>query len=319
MRIVPRWDPATVLTMLADGVTSTCMVPTMFRQLLHLPHDVRAAFDAPELVTVLHGGEACPRPVKEAMLEWWGPCLTEYYGFSEGGMTLATSGEWLHRPGTVGRAARHQRILIVDEDGEEVGPGADGTIYVSTADGVSFSYLNDEAKTAAAHRGNAFTVGDVGHVDDDGYLFITGRKSDVIVSSGVNIYPVEIESALSDIEGMADLAIVGAPDELRGEQVAAVLVTSDDGDAGAVAARIAGAAAERLAGYKRPRLFFHAAHLPRDPTGKLLRSALRDTVWCGDSTDPDRALTLLDSVDPDSSFTPGAEEASASERKGKNK
>jgi long-chain acyl-CoA synthetase len=319
LRIVPRWDPATVLTMLADGVTSTCMVPTMFRQLLNLPRDVRAAFDAPEMVTVLHGGEACPRPVKEAMLEWWGPRLTEYYGFSEGGMTLATSEEWLQRPGTVGRAARHQRILIVGEDGEEVGPGADGTIYVSTADGVSFSYLNDEAKTAAAHRGDAFTVGDVGHLDNDGYLFITGRKSDVIVSSGVNIYPVEIESALSDIEGMADLAIVGAPDELRGEQVAAVLVPSDDEDAGAVAARIAGAAASRLAGYKRPRLFFHAAHLPRDPTGKLLRSALRDSVWCGDATELDSALTLLDLVDPDPSFTSVAKEASAAERKGKTK
>ena len=319
LRIVPRWDPATVLAMLADGVTSTSMVPTMFRQLLHLPADVRAAFDAPELVTVLHGGEACPRPVKEAMLEWWGPRLTEYYGFSEGGMTLATSEEWLHRPGTVGRAARQQRILILGDDGEEVGPGTDGTIYVSTADGVSFSYLNDEAKTAAAHRGNAFTVGDVGHVDKDGYLFITGRTSDVIVSSGVNIYPVEIESVLSDIDGMADLAIVGAPDELRGEQVAAVFVASDHGDAGAVAARIADAAAERLAGYKRPRLFFHAPHLPRDPTGKLLRAALRDTVSRGDSAERDGALTLLGRVDPDPLFTSSAKEAIATERKGQNK
>jgi acyl-CoA synthetase (AMP-forming)/AMP-acid ligase II len=127
-------------------------------------------------------------------------------------MTLATSEEWLHRPGTVGRAARQQQILIIGEDGEEVDPGTDGTIYVSTADGVSFSYLNDEAKTAAAHRGNAFTVGDVGRVDNDGYLFITGRKSDVIVSSGVNIYPVEIESALSDIQGMPTPPRRGLPD-----------------------------------------------------------------------------------------------------------
>jgi long-chain acyl-CoA synthetase len=219
----------------------------------------------------------------------------------------------------VGRAARQQQILIIGEDGEEVDPGTDGTIYVSTADGVSFSYLNDEAKTAAAHRGNAFTVGDVGRVDNDGYLFITGRKSDVIVSSGVNIYPVEIESALSDIQGMADLAIVRVPDELRGEQVAAVLVTSDDEDAGAVAARVADAAAERLAGYKRPRLFFHAAHLPRDPTGKLLRTALRDSVWRGDFADLDGAPTLPESGDPDPSFTSNAKEAITSERKGQNK
>lgn len=322
LRIVARWDPETVLTMLGDGVTSTSMVPTMFRQLLHLPPDVRAAFDAPDLVTVLHGGEACPRHVKEAMLEWWGPRLTEYYGFSEGGMTVATSEEWLERPGTVGRAARQQRILIVGDDGEEVGPGIDGTIYVTTADGVSFSYLNDTAKTAAAHRGKAFTVGDVGHLDDDGYLFITGRKSDVIVSSGVNIYPAEIESALSDIEGMTDLAIVGAPDELRGEQVAVVIVTGEvengDADAGArvVAARIVDAATQRLAGYKRPRLFFLAADLPRDPTGKLLRGVLRDVVWRCDSVSFDGTLTRLDPVGPDIPFTPTAKEAIASERKG---
>jgi long-chain acyl-CoA synthetase len=170
---------------------------------------------------------------------------------------------------------------------------------VATADGVTFSYLNDEAKTAAAHRGSAFTVGDVGHVDGDGYLFITGRGSDVIVSAGVNIYPAEVESALSDTAGMTDLAIVGAPDDIRGEQVAAVIVTPDAAESLAVAGVLARMASERLAGYKRPRIFFHAADLPRDPTGKLLRNALRDQVaqWCtGPSTsallriDPDRPL-----------------------------
>ena len=317
LRIVPRWEPQTVLTMLADGVTSTSMVPTMFRQLLHLPGDVRASFDAPELVTVLHGGEACPRPVKESMLAWWGPRLTEYYGFSEGGMTIATSEEWMDRPGTVGRAARQQRILIIGEGGDELGPGIDGTIYMVNPDGVTFSYLNDAAKTAAAHRGNAFTVGDVGHVDDDGYLFITGRQSDVIVSSGVNIYPAEIESALSDIEGTADLAIVGAPDDVRGEQVTAVFVPSHGPDAGAVAARIASVAGERLAGYKRPRLFFRAAVLPRDPTGKLLRALLRDTVSLRCSVGTDSAASGLDQVDPDPPFTASAKTAIAPEQRGK--
>ncbi len=201
IRIVPRWNPEAVLAMLPDGVTSTSMVPTMFRQLLQLPDELRAAFDAPQLVNVLHGGEPCPVPVKQAMLEWWGPRLTEYYGFSEGGMTIATSEEWMARPGTVGRARSNQRLLILDDDGNEVETGVDGTIYFETADGVTFSYLNDEAKTAAAHRGSAFTVGDIGHVDDEGYLFITGRKSDVIVSSGVNIYPAEVESALSGSGG----------------------------------------------------------------------------------------------------------------------
>jgi long-chain acyl-CoA synthetase len=170
---------------------------------------------------------------------------------------------------------------------------------VATADGVTFSYLNDEAKTAAAHRGSAFTVGDVGHVDGDGYLFITGRGSDVIVSAGVNIYPAEVESVLSGTAGLTDLAIVGAPDDIRGEQVAAVIVTPDAGTSAEVAVELARAATERLAGYKRPRLYFHAAALPRDPTGKLLRNALRDQVseWC--SVPPAGALLRLDPAAPE--------------------
>jgi long-chain acyl-CoA synthetase len=311
IRIVPRWNPETVLAMLSDRVTSTSMVPTMFRQLLQLPTALRAAFDAPQLVTILHGGEACPVPVKQAMLDWWGPRLTEYYGFSEGGMTLATSEEWMERPGTVGRPARNQRLLIINEEGEEVGPGIDGTIYVATADGVTFSYLNDEAKTATAHRDGAFTVGDIGHLDDQGYLFITGRKSDVIVSAGVNIYPVEIESTLSDTDGVADLAIVSAPDDIRGEQVAAVVVLRPGADASDVVAQVARTAAEQLAGYKRPRLYFQVPGLPRDPTGKLLRTSLRDLVseW---STSPDGSALVLVPTAPST-----ASQALAPIRKGK--
>ncbi len=312
IRIVPRWDPETVLSMLPDGVTSTSMVPTMFRQLLQLPEELRVTFDAPELANILHGGEPCPVPVKQAMLEWWGPRLTEYYGFSEGGMTIATSAEWMARPGTVGKARRDQRILILDEDGIEVGTGVDGTIYFETADGVTFSYLHDEAKTAAAHRGSAFTVGDIGHLDGEGYLFITGRKSDVIVSAGVNIYPAEVESALSGTEGLRDLAIVGAPDDIRGEQVAAVIVTSDADGSVEVADRLARTSAERLAGYKRPRLFLHAAELPRDPTGKLLRNTLRDEVsrWSGA---PSTSSLVL--VEPQPSHLSIADEATTHRRK----
>jgi long-chain acyl-CoA synthetase len=304
VRIVPRWNPELVLAMLCDGVTSTAMVPTMFRQLLQLPPELRAAFDAPELVTVLHGGEACPIPVKQAMLDWWGPCLTEYYGFSEGGMTIATSQEWMDRPGTVGRPARNQRLLILNEEGEELGPGVDGTIYVATADGVTFSYLNDEAKTAAAHRDGAFTVGDIGHLDEDGYLFITGRESDVIVSAGVNIYPVEIESALSHIEGVNDLAIVSAPDDIRGEQVAAVLVVQPGLTVDDVIAEVALAAATTLAGYKRPRLYFQTTTLPRDPTGKLLRTSLRDEVlhWSAAKVDSTLVLVPMDQSSASAAF-----------------
>jgi len=314
LRVVPRWNPETVLALLQEGITSTSMVPTMFRQLLQLPSHIRSAFDAPELVTVLHGGEACPVPVKQAMLDWWGPRLTEYYGFSEGGMTIATSEEWLARPGTVGRAARNQRLQIVNDEGDEVGPGHEGTIYIVTADGVTFSYLNDEEKTAAAHRGGAFTVGDVGRVDADGYLFITGRKSDVIVSAGVNIYPVEVESTLSDIEGVSDLAIVGAPDDVRGETVAAVIVVGPGWDATVVATNLERAAVRQLAGYKRPRVYFQLAALPRDPTGKLLRTSLRDQIARWASSPDSNPLTLIAS---DPAFTATAGGAVAPTHKGK--
>jgi long-chain acyl-CoA synthetase len=208
-------------------------------------------------------------------------------------MTIVTSDEWVQRPGTVGRPARNQRLLILDDDGVELGPGLDGTIYVATADGVTFSYLNDEAKTTAAHRDGSFTVGDVGHLDEEGYLFVTGRQSDVIVSAGVNIYPVEIESALSQTQGVDDLAIVSAPDDIRGEQVAAVLVVRPGEDGASVAAEVALAAAGMLAGYKRPRLYFQTAALPRDPTGKLLRTSLRDQVFQWSTARVSTTLVLI--------------------------
>jgi len=276
LRIMRRWDPLQAIELLADDATSTTMVPTMFRQLLALDSDLKANFHAPSLVTVLHGGEPCPVPVKQAMLEWWGPRLVEYYGFTEGGMTVVTSEEWLKRPGTVGRAAEGHRIVIVDDDDREVPPGVDGRIYFDLPDGVSFSYLNNESETAAAHRGTAFTVGDRGHLDEEGYLYLTGRRSDVIIVSGVNIYPAEIESVLGGVDGLLDFAVVGAPDEVNGERVTSVVVVKPREDPGTVVDRMKAIANEALAGYKRPRAYLIAESLPRDPTGKLLRRRLRE-------------------------------------------
>ncbi len=279
LRILDRWDPAVALALLQDGVTSTCMVPTMFRQLLALPDATRRAFHAPALRTVAHGGEGCPEPLKRAMLEWWGPVLVEYYGFTEGGLTVATSEEWLARPGTVGRGSETRRITIRDADDRVLGPGVDGVVYFEQPGVTTFRYLGDDEKTAAAFSGSSYTVGDVGHLDDDGYLYITGRSADLIVSAGVNVYPAEVERVLDGTPGILDLAVVSAPDPERGETVAAFVVVAPGCAPDEVVARLRAVADEQLAGYRRPRRYVVVPELPRDGTGKLLRKNLRDRLW----------------------------------------
>jgi len=285
LRILGRWDAAKALAALADGVHSTCMVPTMFRQLLALPDDVRSSFHAPELRAVLHGGEPCPQPLKQQMLDWWGPILTEYYGMTEGGLTVATAEEWIARPGTVGRAQLGMGLEIHDAEGNAVPPGTEGTIYFTNPKGQTFEYRNAPGKTASAHaRGGAFTVGDIGYLDADGYLFISGRHTDLIVSSGVNVYPAEIEDVLFSLPIVRDACVVGAPDEMRGETIAAfVALTATAPPEPEALAAIEAACAERLAGYKRPRHVFFRPHIPRDGTGKLLRHVLRAELWHGRS------------------------------------
>ncbi|MBY0276911.1 AMP-binding protein [Candidatus Binatia bacterium] len=277
-RILPRWDADAALTALERGVRSTCMVPTMFRQLLALPEERRRAFHAPELRAVVHGGEPCPQHVKQRMIDWLGPILLEYYGMTEGGLTAATSAEWLARPGTVGTAKLGLRILILGPDGAQLPPGAQGTIHFLPASGKAFEYRKAPEKTAAAYsREGAFTVGDIGYVDADGYLFISGRTADVIVSGGVNVYPAEIEDALARLPGVRDACVVGGPDELRGETPVAFLVLDADGTLPAIES----ACEASLAGYQRPRRFEIRDELPRDPTGKLLRHVLRAELWAG--------------------------------------
>jgi long-chain acyl-CoA synthetase len=259
------------------------MVPTMFRQLLALPEDRRRAFRAPALRAVLHGGEPCPQPVKHAMIDWLGPILFEYYGMTEGGLTTSTSEDWLARPGTVGTAKLGLQIQILGPDGERLGPGEQGTIHFMPASGKMFEYRKEPEKTAAAYsRDGAFTVGDIGYVDADGYLFISGRTADVIVSGGVNVYPAEIEDALARLPGVRDACVVGGPDELRGETPVAFVVLDEQASAApGAAARIEAACEASLAGYQRPRRVLVRDELPRDPTGKLLRHVLRAELWEG--------------------------------------
>ena len=280
--VMERWDAATAIDLLAEGMGSTIMVPTMFRQMLALPDAVRAKLPVPTLGVVIHGGEPCPIGLKQRMIDWLGPVFVEYFGVSEGGMTLASTDDWLARPGTVGQIHTAAGIVILDDDGNEVPPRTEGGVYFRTS-GTAFRYKGDPEKTASAYRGDAFTAGDIGWVDDDGYLFLSGRRADVIVSAGVNVYPAEIETELEVVPGVADLCVVGAPHDERGEIPVAEVVVAAGHDPDTVITALEARAAEHVAGYKRPTRYFVEDALPRDDTGKLLRRQVRDRMWGDDS------------------------------------
>lgn len=197
-------------------------------------------------------------------------------------MTLASSEDWIAHPGTVGKIHTAAGVVILDDDGNELPPGTEGGVYFRSG-GAGFVYKGDPEKTAAAFRGDAFTAGDIGWIDDDGWLFLSGRRADVIVSAGVNVYPAEIETELEATPGVADLCVVAAPHDERGEVPVAVVVVLDGFDPDAVVAELGVRAAERIAGYKRPTAYLVEDALPRDDTGKLLRRQVRDALW-GDAS-----------------------------------
>ncbi len=280
MRIVSRWQPELFGGWLAEGVRATIMVPTMFRQLLALPEAEHRAIDPSGLSAVLHGGEACPVELKRKMIDWWGPVFTEYYGFTEGGMTLATSEQWLKRPGTVGLPIGELEVHIAGEDGRDLGPNQEGEIYFTRPEGRYFRYLGEQSKTDRAYRPDgSFTVGDIGYLDEDGFLFVSGRTAELIVAAGVNIYPAEIEAVLFEVPGVADVCVAGGPDPDRGEQPVAFVVVADGFETEAVLADIERVCQRDIAGYKRPRRVLVRSEIPRDPTGKTLRVALRNELW----------------------------------------
>jgi long-chain acyl-CoA synthetase len=260
-------------------VTSTHMVPTQFVRLLGLPEDVRARYDVSSLRHMVHAAAPCPPDIKRAMLEWWGPVIDEYYAASEGGGTIVFADEWLEHPGTVGRAWASSEVVILDDDGNELPAGEIGTVYMHMRSG-NFEYFKDKAKTDDSRRGKFFTVGDVGYLDDDGWLFLSDRKNDMIISGGANIYPAEIESVLIMHPQVADVAVFGVPHPDWGEEVKAVVEPIDGVTGGpALAADILAWAADKLAKYKTPRSIDFAAELPRDPNGKLYKRRLRDPYW----------------------------------------
>jgi long-chain acyl-CoA synthetase len=260
--------------------TWTHMVPTQFHRLLRLPDAVRARADVSSLRAVLHAAAPCPLEVKRRMLAWWGPVIYEYYGATEGGGTLIKPREWLEHPGSVGRAWEGAEIRIYGDDGEPCPPGTPGSVYLKVLQ--DFQYKGDERKTRESRRGDFFTVGDVGYLDEQGYLYLCDRKIDMIISGGVNIYPAEVEAVLFTHPAVADCAVFGVPDDDWGEQVKAAVEPGPGAAPGPELERqLIDFCRERLGHYKCPRsVDFHPA-LPRDPNGKLYTRKLRDPYWAG--------------------------------------
>lgn len=275
--VMEKFDPEAALAAIERyRVTDSQWVPTHFVRMLKLPEEARRRHDLSSHRRAMHAAAPCPVPVKQAMIEWWGPILIEYYAGSEGiGMTLIGSEDWLAHPGSVGKAV-YGKLHVCGPEGEELPAGSDGLIYFESEQVPS--YHNDPAKTAAAlHTAGWMTLGDIGHVDGDGYLYLTDRKSHMIIAGGVNIYPQEIENLLVTHPKVMDAAVIGAPCPDMGEKVVAVVQPLDMADAGeALEAELRAFLEPSLSRIKMPRLFDFRPELPREANGKLYKRELRD-------------------------------------------
>ncbi|MFA5565591.1 MAG: acyl-CoA synthetase [Acidimicrobiia bacterium] len=275
--IMERFDPEQALQLIEKyKITHSQWVPTMFIRLLRLSEEQRNKYDLSSHKVAIHAAAPCPVPVKRDMIEWWGPVIYEYYAGTEGnGSTFITSEDWLEHPGSVGRPMVGE-IHILDEDGNELGPREEGAIYFGG--GGEFEYHNDPAKTAESRRsGGLSTLGDVGYLDEEGYLYLTDRKAHMIISGGVNIYPREIEDVLIQHPAVADVAVFGVPNEDFGEEVKAVIQLLD-GEAAEdeTKTELMNFMRQHLASYKVPRSIDFRDELPRLPTGKLYKRILVD-------------------------------------------
>jgi long-chain acyl-CoA synthetase len=284
--VMEHFDPATYLDLLArHRVTHSQVVPTMFSRLLKLPESVRAGADVSSLEVIIHAAAPCPVPVKHQMIEWWGPIIVEYYGATEAnGFTFCDSHEWLAHAGTVGKAILGE-VVILDDAGNRCPIGTPGTVWFSGA--TNFEYYNDPVKTAESRdsSGTMSSVGDVGYLDEDGYLYLTDRKTYMIISGGVNIYPQETENLLITHPKVMDAAVIGVPNEDLGEEVKAVVQVLPGEEPGPQLEReLISFCREHLAHFKCPRTIDFTAELPRLPTGKLYKRLLRDRYWDGRAT-----------------------------------
>jgi len=282
--ILPQWDDERALELLQErAVRHTHMVPTMFVRMLNLPETIRSRFDPSALRLVLHGAAPMSVAVKRRMIDWWGEVLVEYWGATEGGTTtLVDSADWLAHPGTVGRALPSFEVFAVDDQGERLPPGEVGVLYCRHKHlRQVFEYHHAPEQTTEAHpEPFLFNIGDIGRVEEDGYVYLSDRKSNMIISGGVNIYPAEIEQILQEHPAVADVGVFGIPDPEWGEAVkAAVELVSGVQPSAKLETEIRAFARERLADYKVPRSIDFENELPRYPTGKLHVRLLRDRYW----------------------------------------
>jgi long-chain acyl-CoA synthetase len=283
--LLDRFDPLEVLRVIDTyKVTHTHMVPTQFRRLLALPDNSKKQYDVSSMRCAIHSAAPCPPEVKRRMLDWWGPCITEYYAASEGGGTTIFARDWLTHPGSVGTPWLGSEIKVLDPDGDELPAGQEGLVYMRMGDS-SFGYHKDPEKTRAATRGKLFTVGDIGYKDADGYLYLCDRESDMIISGGVNVYPAEIENELACHPKVADVAVFGIPHEDWGEEIKAVVEPAGGAEPGdKLTAELLEFLDGRIARFKLPRTIDYVAELPRDPNGKLYKRRLRDPYWADRDT-----------------------------------
>ena len=277
--IEERFDAERTLRLIdRHRLTHAYLVPTMYVRMLALPAEVRARYDLGSMGFVSSTGSPCPPDVKRAMIDWWGPVINECYGASElGYMTLLTSEQALRKPGSAGAPLPGVTLKVLDDDGRELPPGTPGLIYIHQPATPDFSYVGNAEARARMEAGGLKTMGDIGYLDDDGFLFIVDRQADMVISGGVNIYPVEIEIALQGMPGVADCAVFGIPDDEFGEGIAAavqprqgVTLTSEE---------VRTFLKARIAGYKLPRRIDFVEQLPRDDNGKVAKRRLRDAWW----------------------------------------
>lgn len=281
--ILAKFDAEATLQAIDTYKTeSAVMVPTHFVRLLALPDDVRAKYDVSSMKSVAHTGAKCPVDVKRSMIEWWGPVLTDAYGATEVGTTCSiTSTEWLAHPGSVGRCIPPFSPRVYDDEGTLLGPNVEGRLFFADATGRGVVYPNDPEKSAAAHiEPGVFTLGEIGYVDDDGYVFITDRFSDMIVSGGANIYPAEAEQVLAKHPAVLDVACIGVPNREMGEELKALIILRDPASPPA-ASEVIGYCRDNLSHFKCPRSVEFVTDIGRTTMGKVNKRALRAPYWVG--------------------------------------